>query len=146
MYHYLESGLRNVWLKNGFRVQKTPYGEAVAIEDVRGLHQAIALHLIEKPSRLKGTEVRFLRKEMDMSQSGLGTLLGVSAQSIALWEKGKAKIAVPSDRLLRLIVKGNYCGDVAVKELIDQLNGQDEADYNDKRMVFAETGKAWKYG
>lgn len=146
MYHYLESGLRNVWLKNGFRMQKTPYGDAVAIEDIKGLHEAIALHLIEKPSRLKGTEVRFLRKEMDMSQSGIGALLGVSAQTIALWEKGKAKVTVPSDRLLRLIVKGNYCGDVDVKELIEQLNQQDEADFNDKKMVFAESRKTWKYG
>ena len=31
MYHYTDGGLQNVRLANGYRVQKTPYGEAVAI-------------------------------------------------------------------------------------------------------------------
>ena len=31
-YHYTESGLRNVWLENGYTVRQTPYGETIAIE------------------------------------------------------------------------------------------------------------------
>jgi hypothetical protein len=36
LYHYRESGLRNVWLANGFRLSKSPYGETVAFENVDG--------------------------------------------------------------------------------------------------------------
>jgi hypothetical protein len=39
MYHYTESGLRNVWLENGVTRRKTAYGVATSIQDVDGLHK-----------------------------------------------------------------------------------------------------------
>jgi hypothetical protein len=42
MYHYIESGLPNVYLENGYREVKTAYGKSVVIHDVEGLHFAIA--------------------------------------------------------------------------------------------------------
>ena len=70
-YRYTESGLTNVWLANGYTIRKTKYGEGVSIHDMDGLHRALARALSNKP-RLTGTEVRFLRKEMGLSQRGLG--------------------------------------------------------------------------
>ena len=81
-YRYTESGLTNVWLANGYTVRKTKYGEGVSIHDVDGLHRALARALSNK-SRLTGTEVRFLRKEMGLSQRGLGELLGVTDQAVS---------------------------------------------------------------
>lgn len=52
MYKFSDGGLRNVWLANGFTVKKTPYGEAVAIEDVPGLTRAICAALTKKPGGL----------------------------------------------------------------------------------------------
>lgn len=43
-YHYLESGLPNVWLANGFTVHETDYGSGVSIDDVAELHQVILMH------------------------------------------------------------------------------------------------------
>ena len=40
MYHYKECGLQNVWLENGYFIQKTKHGKAVSFHDVEGLHQA----------------------------------------------------------------------------------------------------------
>ena len=48
MYHFTESGLANAWLANGHQVKHTSYGEAMAIDDIDGLHLAIAQNLIEK--------------------------------------------------------------------------------------------------
>eukprot|EP01032_Pedospumella_encystans_P022930 gene22930-biopygen18703 len=45
MYHYTDGGLQNVRLVNGYRVQKTPYGQAVAIDDLEGLTQTICTAL-----------------------------------------------------------------------------------------------------
>ena len=67
MYHYTESGLLNVWLKNGYQEIDTPYGAAVHIENVEALHTAIAEMLIEQPF-LSGREFKFLRTLMDMTQ------------------------------------------------------------------------------
>jgi DNA-binding transcriptional regulator YiaG len=100
-YHYTESGLRNIWLANGYTVRQTKYGKGVSIHDVEGLNRAISQALASK-SHLTGAEVRFLRKEMGMSQRGLGELLGVTDQAVAKWEK-IGRLPKTADRLLRLI-------------------------------------------
>ena len=66
MYHYRESGLRNVWLANGYAEQETPYGPGLAIDDLAGLHHAIARGLVAKGGKLTGAELRFLRLEMGL--------------------------------------------------------------------------------
>lgn len=143
MYHYQESGLRNVWLRNGFKKTKTPYGDAVAIEDVAGLHKALALRLAMKASKLSGTEIRFLRKEMEMSQATLSHVLSVNVQTLAKWEKGQAKIAAPADKLLRLVVKGHYSGNLAVRKAIEALNNLD-MEVHESKLVFEEFDKKWR--
>ena len=59
MYDYTESGLDNVYLKNGYKIHKTVYGEGVSIENTDGLHKVIAKWLVEMPKPLIGAEVRF---------------------------------------------------------------------------------------
>jgi hypothetical protein len=55
MYHYRESGLPNIYLANGYREVATAEGPGIAIEDVEGLHWAIALDLVEgKPTLTAG--------------------------------------------------------------------------------------------
>jgi len=141
MYHYLESGLRNIWLKNGYKEERGSYGITVAIEDIEGLHQVIALTLTQKPIRLSGTEIRFLRKEMGLSQQGLGQILSVSSQSVAQWEKGKGKIQGPSDRLLRVLVYEFYKHNVTVRDFIEKLNELDRKEAT--KIIFSETKDGW---
>ena len=74
MYKFSDGGLRNVWLANGFTVKKTPYGDAVAIEDVPGLANAICAALTKKPGRLTGAEFRYLRLHLRLSQKALGQI------------------------------------------------------------------------
>lgn len=143
MYHYTESGLRNVWLRNGFTVHKTPYGDGVAIEDVAGLHKALALSLVMKPSKLSGTEIRFLRKEMEMSQAALAACLSANVQTVATWEKGKAKIPGPADKMLRIMAKGHFSGSVAVRKLIDAINDLDVA-HHEGKLILQEEGNKWR--
>ena len=102
-YHYTGCGLDYVYLANGFRRQKTPYGSGVSITDADGLHKAIARHIVSSPPRLRGQEIRFLRSMLDVSQAGLGDILGVSRATVARWE-GNAETPIPSgtDRALRL--------------------------------------------
>lgn len=115
MYHYRESGLRNVWLRNGYRVLDTPYGEAVEIEKVEQLHRAIAGAVLARP-RLSGREFRFLRCEMNLSQEALAQMLGNSAQSVALWEKGRGAPKW-ADRLIRALYREHTEGNASLKEI-----------------------------
>jgi putative transcriptional regulator len=143
MYHYVESGLDNIWLRNGYLEEDTPYGPTVAFKDILGLHESISLAIVEKAGSLSGAEIRFLRRQMEMSQVSLGELIGVTSQSVALWEKGKAPITSPIDKLLRLIVKGHYSGQATIRRAINALNHRDQEDHT-ARLVFQESGKKWK--
>src|SRR5690606_8297361 len=95
MYHYTESGLRNVWLANGYKIRNVGGEDAVAIHDVDQLHQVIGRSLARKP-HLTGTEFRFLRKEMGLSQKRLADMLGSSEQTVSLWER-RGRIPVGYD-------------------------------------------------
>ena len=105
MYHYTESGLRNVWLANGYKPHVTPHGKGVAFANIAGLHLALGRWLCAYRQHLTGAEFRFLRQELDLSQAGLASLLGNDAQSVALWEKGKVKVPAWADRLIRALIE-----------------------------------------
>lgn len=139
MYHYTESGLRNVWLENGFRKVKTSEGVAVAIEDLEGLHRVIGGTIARKPS-LTGTELRFLRKEMGLSQKALAQLLGSEEQTVSLWER-RGRMPKTADRLFRLMYLEWAEGKVEVQRWIQTVVEQDEHDSDDLHLRHA--GK-WK--
>src|SRR5690606_3021248 len=101
MYHYTESGLSNVYLVNGFTVEMMDGEEYSSIDDMNGLHNAIASAIIESPKPLAHQEFRFLRIEMNVSQKTLATRFGVTEQTIARYEKGESTIPRTTDAALR---------------------------------------------
>lgn len=98
-YHYLECGLDNIYLHNGYTLRADG---TLFVQNIHGLHKAIAEALAYKPNRLKGKEIRFIRHYMDLSQRTLGELLCVDYQTVLRWETNKNPITSSADRLLRL--------------------------------------------
>jgi DNA-binding transcriptional regulator YiaG len=141
MYHYTECGLNNVWLRNGYKVEKTPYGEGVAIEDADGLHLAIGLRLVRDKPRLSGAEFRFLRKELDMSQSSLAAWIGKDVQSVARWEKS-GRVPKMAERLLRAIYREHAEGNAKIIDLVNRLNAIDQQEH--EKAIFQHRGK-WEF-
>jgi DNA-binding transcriptional regulator YiaG len=142
MYHYTESGLRNVWLANGYAVRKTPYGKGVAIENLEGLHRAIARQIIRLPRPLSGAEFRFLRKELELSQAGLADYLGCNVQALARWEKGKSRIPKPAERLLRALYRESDEGNAQIRELVERIGRRHAA--AQAKFEFARRRGEWK--
>ncbi|MFT5140545.1 MAG: putative transcriptional regulator [Lysobacterales bacterium] len=143
IYHYMGAGLDNVYLKNGYR--EFTYGEdvAISIEDVTGLHRAIAASLIEKQELLNGKEIRFLRKELDLSQRTLGLLLAVTDQSIAKWEKDEHAIQGSANVVLRLLVAERFLNRKGeVSEFIKMLASIDRKETAE--LYFTETEEGWR--
>jgi len=75
-------------LLNGFTLEEIDGEEYLTIKDVDGLHVAIGRHIVSERKVLTPEEIRFLRKTMDVTQSGLAKILGKDSQAVARWEKG----------------------------------------------------------
>jgi len=123
-YHYTESGLSNIWLVNGYHEIDTPYGKAVSVDNVDGLHRVIGNHLVENKPKLSGNEFRFIRQELDMSQNKLADLIGTSEQTISLWER-HGKVRKWADHMIRAIYRQTVKGDPDIIRLIEQINQLD---------------------
>ncbi len=144
-YHYVESGLDYVYLKNGFTVKQTPYGFATSIHDLHGLHRVIGLDVINNSPRLSGDEVRFLRKEMDLAQNDLAGLLSVSESTIRNWEKERNKSGITGSAasLLRQLYIEHIDEDGPTRELIERIARLNRDGYRNK-IALEETDQGWQ--
>ena len=142
MYHYRECGLRNVWLANGFDQPDTPYGPGLAIHDLEGLHRTIARGLANKGGKLTGTELRFLRQEMGLSQARLATMLGNEAQTVALWEKRGTQPKL-ADRFVRALWRERAEGNAQIMAMIERLVDAD-VEEAEGRLTLRQVAGGWK--
>ncbi|KGM27241.1 transcriptional regulator [Photorhabdus luminescens] len=143
MYHYVESGLSNIWLANGFQQEITDGEVYISIDNLDELHRLIAKVLVSLKRPLSAEEVRFLRIEMNMSQKLLSNLLGVDIQTIARWEKGQSGIPRVADVALRSLYtesidEQSYIGDMLRK--LSETSIQQQAE----KLVFAEKNNMWQ--
>ncbi len=144
MFHYTSCGLSNVHLRNGYEEIDTPYGKAVSIHDVEGLHRAIGLHMIRNnPDHLNPEEIRFLRKEMDLPQANLAHLLDVNESSVRNWENGRNAIPGPADRMLRTLYAEKVQGDGTVHELLERISRINRELYEKKAIELEESEDGW---
>lgn len=135
-YHYTECGLSNIWLVSGYEEEEYDGECYISIKDADALHHAIALHLVRQKSELKGEQVRFLRKEMDLRQTDLASLVNVSPQTVARWEKDQTEVPGPVNVLLRIIAMDHLTGEVDVIELAKELQQLDDEDGSPLTMQF----------
>jgi putative transcriptional regulator len=139
---YPECGLEDVYLVSGYEIVKTPHGDGLAIKNLDKLHKAIGCYLAKRKKALSGNELRFLRKQMDLTQSELGILTGLSSQQVARWEKGESDISGPADVLIRALFIQHAGGAVDLQQLAKRLDEID-APVNDK-TYFEPTAQGWK--
>ena len=121
MYHYESCGLDNVWLNNGYTEVTTKYGEAVSINDVQGLHQALALAIVHLPRPITPKEFRFLRIELDLPQRRLAGLMGLTDQTIAKYEKDQSPITRLADTTLRNFFLESINQESKVRDILEEL-------------------------
>jgi putative transcriptional regulator len=140
--HYTWSGLDDVYLLSGYELIQTEDGVDTVIQDIDGLHRVIGECLATHKKVLNGKDIRFLRKQMDLTQSDLGKLMATTDQTIARWEKGEYPIPGPEDTLLRLVFLAHIKSDIDVQALIRELRERDAP--IQEKMVFTETPDGWR--
>jgi DNA-binding transcriptional regulator YiaG len=142
LLQYTGCGLDDIWLGSGYDKVVADGEEAIIIRDLDGLHEAIGRSLVQRKKLLTGKEIRFLRLQMNLTQSKLARLVGCDAQQVARYEKGQNKMHGAVDRLLRMLYREHVKDPVFVEsflEAIDEMDGR-----MDDKQVFDETAEGWK--
>ncbi len=140
--HYKECGLDDVYLVSGYDWVDTGHGQGLVIRDLDDLLKAISLQLSMKKS-LNGKEVRFLRKQLDVTQAKLARYVGLNPQQVARWEKGESEITESAAAILRLLILDHLCGRVAVRKRLDEIIETD-AGVRNQRTLFKKTKEGWQ--
>jgi DNA-binding transcriptional regulator YiaG len=145
--HYKECGLDNVFLLNGFTLETIDGEEFLTVSDVDGLHKAIGLHIVLSRKAPSGKEMRFLRNELDMSQSDLARVLSVSDQSVARWEKSQTDAPGPAVLALRVIYLLSLAPEKEREEilsgLLQRLKDLSDADETSDSATFTYQNDQW---
>lgn len=139
---YTGCGLDDIWLASGYDLDTVDGDDVIRVRNLDGLIEAIGRSLVKRKKLLTGKEIRFLRGQMDLTQSKLARLVGCDTQQIARYEKGQSKMPGAVDRLLRMLYGEHLKDPIFVQaflEAVDDLDGR----MNDTQ-VFTETPDGWK--
>ncbi|TWP31691.1 helix-turn-helix domain-containing protein, partial [Xylella fastidiosa subsp. fastidiosa] len=53
-------------------------------------------------------EIRFMRKELELSQPEFAARLGTNVQTVAAWEEGRAALPDAADKMIRVLINAHY--------------------------------------
>ena len=103
-HRFNESGLSGVVLQGieVLRCKKCHNHEPI-IPHINEMMQVLALAVINKKYRLKGEEVRFLRKYIRMTQEEFAALIHVDKATLSKWENNEHPVGQNSERLIGLL-------------------------------------------
>lgn len=104
-YQYLESGLKNIFLKDIKSWNCMACGEVeVEITNLENLQSAIARTVACQAEKLKPEEIRFLRVHLGLSAVAFSRVLSVEAETVSRWERGRTDMKLTNERFLRLLI------------------------------------------
>ena len=104
-YKYNDCGLDYVTLVNVEIRRCANCGESeVVIPNLEDLHRVLARLIAKRAGRLRGREIRFLRKFLGFSRVDAAEALMVTAETMSRWENDKRDIGDPYQALLRHMV------------------------------------------
>lgn len=120
-YHYVNSGLPNVYLSGvKYRVCRECKMQEADIPALKQLLEAIARAIVEKRSRLIGPEIRFLRKRLQRKQTEFAELLDLTPQRLSTIENSlKPEIEDVREKFLR-VAYPILSDDAKLKQTLDR--------------------------
>jgi transcriptional regulator with XRE-family HTH domain len=100
-HHYTECGLQNVYISGISKMVDDDGDEVILIPGVNNLHRTIAEGIVSHTKGIDGSELRFLRSEMGLTQAELATLVHRDKQSIGRWERSETEIDSVAEAVIR---------------------------------------------
>jgi len=107
-HHYTESGLSNYWLSEHLFLSEIIDGEEyISYPQFENIHAAIGINLCELQRGLGPREIKFLRKELSLTQLALGKKFGLADDQIvsraeSLSKERHSPLSKSNDALLRI--------------------------------------------
>jgi putative zinc finger/helix-turn-helix YgiT family protein len=127
-YHFVESGLPNVYLAGvRYFVCEECGLQTAEIPAAEKLMQAIARTSVESEVQLTGLEIRFLRKRLRKKAVEFAQIVGVSPEQVSRWEKGKNPPERSADKLIRLYYAEESGDRQLIRNITDWLKAVPEA-------------------
>jgi DNA-binding transcriptional regulator YiaG len=102
-YHFLDSGLPNVYLIGvKYRACKRCGAQGAEIPAPEQLMNVIADSLVMKPGILAGAEIKFLRKRAGKKAADFAHLINKTPEHLSKLETEALPLKEPTDKLIRL--------------------------------------------
>ncbi len=141
-YHYVESGLDNVYLTHLPVIKCSVCGnEDPAFPSQASLHRTIADAIANKKGPLEGKEFRFLRKQLALSARELAETFGVVPETVSRWENGAIAVSDLAERLIRSLVfiekEGNRKRALTAFKNIELIQRPGEIDVDSETRLYA---------
>ena len=125
-YRFTESGLDNVYLSS-IEVYECSCGEKIAkIPYMQELLNKIGEAIVNRPGRMTGMEIRYLRKNAGFSSKTFAEYLHQTPETLSRWENGQRDPGGQSDLLIRLCYAAlmNYENPKQIVEMFVNLRGK----------------------
>jgi len=105
-YHFVESGLPNVFLVGVHYSECVVCGTyTVRFKHFIGLMERLKQAVIESIEPLTPEQIRFLRKMLRKSSKDFAKLVGVSPEQVSRWMSRRSVPSKSADRLIRILAQ-----------------------------------------
>lgn len=101
-YHYIDSGLPNIYLVGVRRFQCECGEEAVEIPAIKQLTSLIACNLAMKDESLTGLEIKFLRKQLGQKANDFADHVKLQPETLSRIENEKQSVGEKTDVYIRI--------------------------------------------
>lgn len=143
MIAYSHFALSNLYLINGYKEEETHHGIERVYEYEDELEQCVRRLVVRKPERLRGWDLRFLRRGLNLSQADFGQMVDRDAQTVARWEKSADAIPKFVDLTIRVRFAEHFEPGMSLQELLSYVDGL--ARKLPEKVLLKLEGASWSF-
>jgi DNA-binding transcriptional regulator YiaG len=150
-YHFLDSGLPNVYLIGvKYWVCGKCGAQSAEIPAPEQLMNVIGESVVMKPGMLTGEEIKFLRKRVGKKAADFAALINKTPEHFSKLETGALPLQEPTDKLIRLtyglLMRDSELFERISSKVEEWLSSIDPGKKSPKRIQITKAGKSWSTG
>lgn len=141
-YHFTQCGLDYVYLLNGYELEEDPdYGTLFSLHDSDALHREIASNIVLHKKTLTWQEMRFLRKEIGLTQEDMAHYLSKSLRQYQRYEQKGEPVPGEIQSLMRILYWDYHVKTPSIIEMLEELEKSKDSD---QQLYMQLNSDGWK--